>query len=124
MLKGQAKLSFVVLCKSRRQTEKALLAVTYCNEGKLGLQPSTEKTHIASFRDGYDFLGFYVRATSLPYGGDKAEARFRDKTREIARRSHNVDRNVVGKVNRGAVNYCGKPAYSSLGQFDKSDPMD
>nr|VFK62009.1 MAG: Group II intron, maturase-specific domain [Candidatus Kentron sp. TC] len=65
-----------------------------------------------------------LRPCNFPPYGDKAEAHFRNKTREIARRSHNLDRNVVGKVNRvirGAVNYFGKPAYSNLGQFDESD---
>nr|VFK50451.1 MAG: hypothetical protein BECKTC1821D_GA0114238_11046 [Candidatus Kentron sp. TC] len=36
--------------------------------------------------------------------------------------AHNLDRNVVGKLNRVirvAVNYFGKPACSRLGQFDK-----
>nr|VFK57797.1 MAG: hypothetical protein BECKTC1821F_GA0114240_102027 [Candidatus Kentron sp. TC] len=48
-----------------------------------------------------------------PYGGVRRRRASKDKIREIALRPHNLDRNVVEKVDRiirGAVNYFGKPA--------------
>lgn len=115
---------FVVLCKSRRQAEKALAAVTQCIEEDLGLQLSPEKTHIATFGKGFNFLGFYVSAFTVRMG-EKAERRFKDKTRALTQRHQNLDAGVVEKVNRvvrGTVNYFGRPPFSTcLGQFNELD---
>ena len=115
---------FVVLCKSRHQAEKALAVVTQCIEEELGLQLSPEKTHIATFGEGFDFLGFYVSAFTVRMGG-KAEGRFKDKIRELTRRHHNLDAGVFEKVNRvvrGTVNYFGRPSFSTcLGQLNELD---
>ena len=115
---------FVVLCKSRRQAEKALVAVTQCIEEELGLQLSPEKTHIATFGSGFNFLGYYISAFTIRMG-EKAERRFKDKIRALTRRSHNLDQGVIERVNRvvrGTVNYFGKPLFSTcLGQFNELD---
>jgi group II intron reverse transcriptase/maturase len=115
---------FVVLCKSRRQAEKALAVVTQCIEEELGLQLSPEKTHIATFGEGFNFLGFYVSAFTVRMG-EKAEGRFKDKIRELTRRHHNLDAGVFERVNRvvrGTVNYFGRPSFSTcLGQFNELD---
>jgi group II intron reverse transcriptase/maturase len=67
---------FLVFCKSKRQAEKALEIVTEIIEGDLGLNLSPEKTHIATFGSGFNFLGFYVSAFTIRMGG-KAEERFK-----------------------------------------------
>ena len=85
---------FLVFCKSKRQAEKALESVTEIIEGDLGLTLSPEKTHIATFGSGFNFLGFYVSAFTIRMG-DKAEERFKDKIKVITRRSHNLEANVV-----------------------------
>jgi RNA-directed DNA polymerase len=115
---------FVVLCKTRRQAEKALVAVTQCVEEELGLKLSPEKTHIATFGSGFNFLGYYISAFTIRMG-EKAERRFKDKIRALTRRSLNLDQGVIEKVNRvirGTVNYFGKPPFSTcLGQFNELD---
>jgi group II intron reverse transcriptase/maturase len=115
---------FVVPCKTRRQAEKALVAVTQCIEEELGLQLSPEKTHIATFGSGFNFLGYYISAFTIRMG-EKAERRFKDKIRALTRRSLNLDQGVIEKVNRvvrGTVNYFGKPLFSTcLGQFNELD---
>ena len=98
---------FVVLCKTKRQAEKALEAVTACVEDELGLTLNPEKTHLTTFGQGFDFLGYAVTARTIRMGG-KAEARFKMKIKELTRRSHNLDAEVVMKVNRvirGTVRY-------------------
>jgi group II intron reverse transcriptase/maturase len=114
---------FVVLCKSKRQAEKALEVVTECIEEDLGLTLSPEKTHITTFGSGFNFLGFYVSAFTIRMGG-KAEERFKDKIRALTVRSHNLDAKVVMAVNRvirGTVRYFGAVFATCLGQFNQLD---
>jgi len=114
---------FVVLCKTKRQAEKALDIVKQCIEEELGLQLSPEKTHISSMKDGFDFLGFSLSSYSIRMGA-KAEERFKDKVRKITIRCHNLDQQVVIKLNqiiRGTVNYFGASFASSLSQFNVLD---
>ena len=72
----------MVLCKTKRLAEKALLAVKVCIEEDLGLELSPEKTHITTFGLGFNFPGFYQSAFTIRMGA-KAEERFKDKVREI-----------------------------------------
>lgn len=114
---------FVVLCKTSRQAEKALQAVTVCIEEELGLELSPDKTHITTFGQGFNFLGFYLSAFTIRMG-DKAEDRFKDKVREITKRHHNLNQDVVIKLNRiirGTVNYFGANFATCLGQFNELD---
>ncbi len=114
---------FVVLCKTKRQAEKALQAVTACIEEELGLELSPEKTHTTTFGLGFNFLGFYLSANTIRMGG-KAEDRFKDKVREITKRHHNLSQKVIVKLNqviRGTVNYFGAGFATCLGQFNKLD---
>lgn len=114
---------FVVLCKTKRQAEKALQAVKECIKEELGLQLSPEKTHITTFGKGFNFLGFYLSAFTIRMG-DKAEARFKEKVRDITTRSHNLSLDVVTKLNRvirGTVNYFGAGFATCLGQFNELD---
>ena len=69
---------FVVLCKTTRQAEKALQAVTACVEEDLGLALNPEKTRLTTFGQGFNFLGYAVSARTIRMG-DKAEERFKMK---------------------------------------------
>ncbi len=114
---------FLVFCKSHRQAEKALEAVTQIIEEDLGLSLSPEKTHITTFGSGFDFLGFYVSAFTIRMGG-KAEERFKMKIKEITRRSSNLDSEVVVKLNRvvrGTVRYFAASFTTGLGRFNALD---
>jgi group II intron reverse transcriptase/maturase len=116
---------FLVFCKFRRQAQKALEAVTECIEEDLGLSLSPEKTHIATFGEGFNFLGFYVSAFTIRMG-EKAEERFKTKIKEITRRSNNLDADVVMKLNRvirGTVRYFAASFTTGLGRFNALDPF-
>ena len=78
----------VVLCKTTRQAEKALEAVTACVEDELGLARNPDKTHLTTCGQGGDFLGYHVTARTIRMGG-KAEERFKMKVKELTRRRHN-----------------------------------
>lgn len=114
---------FVVLCKTKRQAEKALAAVTACVEDDLGLQLNPDKTHLTTFGQGFTFLGYHVTARTIRMGG-KAEERFKMKIKACTRRSHNLDAEVVTKVNRiirGTVRYFATAFSTCLGQFNELD---
>lgn len=114
---------FLVCCKSKRQAEKALEAVTHCIEDDLGLTLSPEKTHITTFGKGFNFLGFYVSAFTIRMDG-KAEERFKTKIKEITRRSNNLDAEVAVKLNRvirGTVRYFAASFTTGLGRFNALD---
>ena len=108
---------FVVLCKTKRQAEKALEAVTACVEGDLGLVLNPGKTHLTTFGQGFDVLGYHVTARTICMGG-KAEERFKMKIKALTRRSHNLDAEVVTKINRvirGTVRYFATAFTTCLG---------
>jgi RNA-directed DNA polymerase len=114
---------FVVLCLTKRQAEKALAAVTAVVEDALGLKLNPEKTHLTTFGQGFAFLGYHVTARTIRMGG-KAEERFKMKIKAITRRSHNLDAEVVTKVNRvirGTVRYFATAFSTCLGQFNGLD---
>ena len=114
---------FVVLCKTKRQAERALEAVTVCVEEDLGLSLNSEKTRLTTFGQGFHFLGYQVTARTIRMGG-KAEERFKMKIKMLTRRSHNLDAEVVLKVNRvirGTVRYFATGFTTCLGQFNELD---
>ncbi len=57
---------FVVLCKTKRQADKAFQAVRQCIEEDLGLELAPDKTHVTTFGQGFNFLGFYLSAFTIP----------------------------------------------------------
>ncbi len=97
---------FVVVCKDRQQAEAALDWVeTIMTE--LGLALSPEKTKIASYGKGYEFLGFRLSSKSRTMRPKSLE-KFKTKVRDITRRSNNLDSDVIMKLNRvirGTANY-------------------
>ncbi len=97
---------FVVVCQSRRQAEQALnLVEQIMTDLELSLSP--EKTKIASYGKGYEFLGFRLSSRTRTMRPKSLE-KFKTKVRELTRRCHNLDANVVEKLNqviRGTANY-------------------
>ncbi|GAH72885.1 unnamed protein product, partial [marine sediment metagenome] len=97
----------VVLCKSRLEAEKALEVVANCVEEDPGLELNAEKTGITDFKHGFEFLGFFISSRTVRMR-PKAEENFKNKVRRITRRSYNLDKKVIEKLNsviRGTVNY-------------------
>jgi RNA-directed DNA polymerase len=74
---------------------------------QLGLTLSAEKTRQTQFREGFAFLGFVLSSWSVTMRAKSVE-KFKDKIRELTPRHHNLDAEVVRKVNavvRGTANY-------------------
>jgi hypothetical protein len=92
-------------------------------EDDLGLALNPDKTHLPTCGQGFDFLGYHVTARTIRMGG-KAEERFKMKSKELTRRSHNLDAEVVTKVNRvvrGTVRSFATAFSTCLGQFHALD---
>jgi len=97
---------FVVVCKTRPQAEAALALVEEIMTD-LGLSLSSEKTKIASYGKGYEFLGFRLSSRSRTIRPKSLE-NFKTKVRELTRRCHNLDARAIEKLNRvirGTANY-------------------
>jgi RNA-directed DNA polymerase len=96
------------MCKTRKEAEKALeLVRNYL--GEMLLEVSPEKTKICHFSEGFNFLGFKIKSRSIVMK-DKSKEKFMDVIRYITTRSHNLDKEVIEKLNRvirGTVNYFG-----------------
>ncbi|MCP3999224.1 MAG: group II intron reverse transcriptase/maturase, partial [bacterium] len=109
---------FVVLCRSERQVQEALAAVRQLLTGRLGLMLSPEKTVVTRFARGFSFLGFDIRSKTVRMRPKSVE-KFKDKVREVTRRSHNFDARVVTElvqVVRGTANYFATP-FSNCGNL-------
>jgi RNA-directed DNA polymerase len=99
---------FVVVCRTAPQAEEALRLVK-ATLGELGLALSSEKTRVTSYKRGYAFLGFVLSSRSRRMR-DKSKRKFEEKIRQIAVRSHNLDHELVNKLNRvikGTAQYFG-----------------
>jgi group II intron reverse transcriptase/maturase len=97
---------FVVLTKSEAEVSKAHDLVQQ-HLDRLGLSLSAEKTKKTKFREGFAFLGFVLKARTVTMRPKSVE-KFKDKIRELTPRHHNLDHEVVTKVNavvRGTANY-------------------
>jgi RNA-directed DNA polymerase len=99
---------FVILCKTKPEAEKALeLVRVYLAE--MELEVSQEKTKICHFSEGFDFLGFTIKSRSVQIRAKSME-KFKNSIRDITTRSHNLNKEVIEKLNRvirGTVNYFG-----------------
>lgn len=97
---------FVVLCKSKPEAERALdLVRAFLKD--MELEDSPEKTKIRHFSEGFDFLGFTIQSRSVKMRAKSME-KFKNSIKEITTRSHNLDKEVIEKLNRvirGTVNY-------------------
>jgi group II intron reverse transcriptase/maturase len=107
---------FIILCRSQQEAEEAL-ALAKQALGELKLSLHEKKTRIASFREGFEFLGFRVCAFRIGVR-TKALEQFKDKVRLLTRRQQgrNVDA-VLVKLNpvlRGFANYFGVAEVTGL----------
>ena len=113
---------FVVVCKTHQQAEAAM-AVTEEIMADLGLSLSPEKTKIASYGKGYEFLGFRLSSRSRTMRSKSLE-KFKTKVRELTRRCHNLDARVIEKLNRvirGTANYFATNFSTTIWLFQQLD---
>lgn len=113
---------FVVVCASRQQAEAALGLVDEIMTD-LGLSLSPEKTKIASYGKGYEFLGFRLSSKSRTMRAKSLE-KFKTKIRELTRRCHNLDARAIEKLNqviRGTANYFATNFSTCVKLFQKLD---
>jgi group II intron reverse transcriptase/maturase len=116
---------FVVLCRSEAEAEEALALVERFVKDRLGLSLSSEKKKVTRFHEGFSFLGFDIQSRFVRMRAKSVE-NFKTKVRRITQRSHNLDAEVIEKLNRvirGTANYFAKPwshcgdAYRSLDRW-------
>jgi RNA-directed DNA polymerase len=97
---------FVVLCQREAQVAEAQ-ALVQQHLTSLGLTLSPEKTKLTEFREGFAFLGFAISSWSVTMR-PRSEEKFKAKIKALTRRSHNLDDEIVTKLNqviRGTANY-------------------
>jgi RNA-directed DNA polymerase len=113
---------FVILCKTKPEAERALALVrTFLKD--MELEDSPEKTKIRHFSEGFDFLGFTIKSRSVQIRAKSME-KFKDSIRKLTIRSHNLDKEVIKKLNRvirGTVNYFGTDFSTVRKAFCKLD---
>jgi RNA-directed DNA polymerase len=108
---------FVVLCQSEAQVQEAF-ALVQEQLTSLGLTLSAEKTKTTEFREGFAFLGFAISSWSVTMRPKSIE-KFKTKVRDLTPRHHNLDQEVITKLNRvirGTANYFAT-TYSSVGDL-------
>ena len=101
----------VVLCKSQSQAREALALVQRLLKDRLGLELSPEKTMVTRFHEGFCFPGFDIKSRFVRMRAKSVE-NFKTKVRQITTRSHNLDSEVIVKLNRvirGVANYFATP---------------
>jgi group II intron reverse transcriptase/maturase len=113
---------FVVLCKTEAEVKAAHDLVQNHLNG-LGLTLSAEKTKRTRFREGFAFLGFILKAQTVAMR-PKAVEKFKDKIRDLTPRHHNLDQQVLTRVNavvRGTANYFATAFSNCRGLFRTLD---
>lgn len=114
---------FVVLCKSEEQAKEALGTIESFLSSQLKLELSPEKTHVTTFSKGFAFLGFDISSRAVTMRS-KSEEKFKEKIREITKRSYNLDDELIKRVNqviRGTANYFATPFSHNRRQFTAMD---
>jgi len=114
---------FVVFADSKQRAQEAWKLVEHTLTSQLGLELSAEKTGIATYAGGYEFLGFFLSSRSRRMR-DKSLRKFKDKIREGTIRHRNLDKDVIQKLNRvirGAANYFATPFSTNRWLFQKLD---
>ncbi len=116
---------FVVLCRSEHEAKEARALVEQLLADQLGLALSPEKTKVTRFHEGFIFLGFDIKSRFVRMRAKSVE-NFKAKVRGITQRSHNLDAEVIVRLNRvirGTANYFATPwshcgdAYRSLDRW-------
>lgn len=98
---------FVVLCRNENEAKEALAVVAAFVADRLGLSLSPEKTKVTRFHEGFCFLGFDIKSRFVRMRAKSVE-NFKTKVRQITRRSHNLDADMIVQLNRvirGTANY-------------------
>ncbi len=114
---------FVVVCQTPEEAQEARTLVERVLETELGLKLSPEKTQVTTYGKGYAFLGFQLASGSRRMR-DKSVQKFKDKIRELTTRKHNLDSQVVARLNRvirGTANYFGTEFSTNRWLFQKLD---
>lgn len=109
---------FVVLCRTELQAKEAQTQIEAFLKG-IGLSLSPTKTKVTTFLKGFTFLGFDVTSYSVKMRAKSVE-NFKTTVKEITLRSHNLDAQVIGKLNsvmRGVQQYFGTSFSSCVEQF-------
>jgi group II intron reverse transcriptase/maturase len=110
---------FIVMCKTIPQAEKALDFVRNVIEQDLELKLSPEKTKIVKFVKEFEYLGFFISFQSARIRAS-SEEKFKMKIRKLTRRSHNLDAEVIERLNRvirRTVNFFSPPFSKTITQF-------
>jgi len=113
---------FVVLCRTELQVKEAQTRIEAFLKD-IGLSLSPTKTKITTFRKGFTFLGFDVSSYSMRMRAKSVE-NYQARVRDITTRSHNLEAEVVGKlnsVNRGVQRYFGTWFSTCVTQFRELD---
>lgn len=116
---------FLVLTKTKAEAEKALEAVRQFLRTELSLELNLEKTQIITYGKGFDFLGFSI-SSHYSRIRTKSVEKFQDKVRKLTIRSHNLDHEVIEKLNRvirGTANYFATDFSNCHFQFQQLDKM-
>jgi len=90
---------FVILTRSHSQAQEALACADRFLTDSLGLTLSPEKTSVTTFAKGFAFLGFDIKGRWVRMRHKSVE-KFKMKVREITKRSHNLDADLIAKLNR------------------------
>lgn len=91
--------------------------------GELGLTLSPDKTTITTYGKGYSFLGFVIQSRSKRIR-PKSWKKFQDKVRELTPRKHNLDAEVIARLNRviaGTARYFATEFFTGREVFHKND---
>ncbi|MCP4750948.1 MAG: group II intron reverse transcriptase/maturase, partial [Proteobacteria bacterium] len=102
---------FVVLCRSASQAQEALTRIESILTDQLGLELSPEKTKVSKFTERFQFLGFEIGSWSVKMRAKSVE-KFKNKVREITKRSRNLDADLISRLNRvvrGTAQYFATP---------------
>jgi len=113
---------FVILCKTETEAKNALELVQNFLSG-MKLETHPEKTKISHFSKGFDFLGFSFKKHSIQMRA-KSREKFKKSIRDITTRSHNLDKEVIKRLNRvirGTVNYFSTKFSTMNSSFFKLD---
>ena len=114
---------FVVTCQTLPLAEKALDLVKHTLNQELNLELNKDKTKIVRLSDGFEFLGFFISDKTTRMR-PKSEEKFKMKIKLLTKRSHNLNAEVIIKLNRvirGTVNYFAPPFATVIAQFKRLD---
>ena len=99
------------------------MALSYGGLRDLGLELNSKKTTETSFGMGFTFLGFRLSSRAVTVRTKSVE-KFKAKVRALTVRKHNLDADVIVKLNRvirGTANYFATPFSSCRWQFRNLD---